>query len=527
MNAVPVESLMRLLKILVSPCLAVIYLSTGCARDEQFVTPRDIPDDPVRGGTLSIAIQSDGRSLDPHRVTDAASMRLIENMYGTLMRYSAEYGDVEPYIAESYEVSEDHTGYTFKLRPGIRFNRTGRELTSTDVKYSIRRIIENEVRAEHFAFLDSMDTPDDRTIVFNLARPMAPFLIYLAHPMNAVVDRDIVEAGGGSLDNTDAGTGPFRLVEWRRDLRLVMDRNEEYHVDGLPYLDRIVYRPIPDETARTTSLRMREIDISLDVPDKDRSILQEVEHVTVESVPGTFWEYVGMNNERAPFDDKRVRQAVAWSIDRAMANQLVKLNRSNILTGGFFPSNHWAYSQMEIFPERDTEKALELLQEAGLPDGFDAVIRVGSAFPYQVAAAQVIKQNLEDVGIMTEILSEESSVFFDALARGDFDMTVVGWLGFVDPDEWLYNIFHSDGRWNQQNYSNPEVDELLEKGRLTSDRENRREVYHGAQKKIVRDAPVALLYINEQTSAFLDAVQGFRVHPAATTLSLRETWLAR
>ena len=498
---------------------------SGCARDARVADPVEIPDEPVSGGELVVAIQSDGRTLDPHRATDAASMRLIENLYGTLMRYTEAYGEVEPYLAESVDLSDDQMTYTFRLRDDVRFHRSRRPMTSADVRYSIERIMDEQVRADQFRHIASMEMPDAQTLVIRLERPVAPFLTYLAYPMNAVVDREVVEANEGALDQAAGGTGPFTLVEWRKDRHLIMERHPAYHVDGLPRLDRVMFRPISDETARTTALRNREVDLMLDVPDKDRTILERTGHVMIESVPGTFWEYIGLNAEASPFDDPLVRQAVAWAVDRQMINQIVKLGRATVTDGEFFPPNHWAHTGQSLYSKRDLDKARRLLQEAGHAEGFSTSMRVGTAFPYQVAAAQIVKQQLIEVGIDMELVSEESGVFFDALNRGDFSMTLVGWLGFVDPDEWLYNIFHSDGPWNQQNYSNPDVDALLEKGREESDPKQRIAIYREAQRRILTDAPIVLLYVNEQTSARLHRVQGYRVHPTATTLSLRETWV--
>ena len=498
----------------------------GCARESPLDDLPDIPDEPVVGGTLTVAVQSDGRTLDPHRATDAGSMRLIENMYGTLMRYTEIYGEVEPYLAESVTLSEDETTYTFRLRDDVTFHGSGRIMTADDVQYSFERITNAQVRAEQFRHIRSMESPDPHTLVVHLERPVAPFLTYLAYPMNAIVDREVVSENDGSLDDIVAGTGPFQLVEWRKDRHLIMERHPGYHLDGLPRLDRVRFRPISDETSRTTALRNGEIDLMLDVPDKDRSILDRTGYVKIESVPGTFWEYVGLNTDAPPFDDQRVRQAVAWAVDRDMINQIVKFGRAQVADGEFFPTNHWAFTGQSVYPNRDLERARTLLKEAGYQEGFDTEMRVGSAFPYQVAAAQIVKQQLIEVGIDVELISEESGVFFDALGQGDFSMTLVGWLGFVDPDEWLYNIFHSTGSWNQQNYARDTVDDLLERGREENDPEQRRAIYAEVQERILTDAPVVLLYVNEHSSARLYRVQGYRVHPTATTLALRETWVA-
>lgn len=515
----------RLIGVCGTACL--LWLLTGCGRGDDWMAVPPIPEEPVQGGTLTVAVQSDGRSLDPHRVTDAAAMRLIENGYSTLMRYTATYGEVEPYLAESVTWSDDGRQYTFHLHTNVVFHHSGRRLKASDVKYSLNRILQEEVRAEQFRSIAAMTTPDPHTLVITLHEPVAPFLTYLAYPMNAVVDREVVKANDGRLDRVVAGTGPFQLVEWQRDRHLILERHPHYHLAGLPRLDRVVWRPIPDETARTTALRNGEIDLMLDVPEKDRSILERTPHVHIADVPGTFWEYIGLNTAVPPFDDVRVRQAIAWAVDREMINRIVKLGRAVSANGDFFPPNHWAYTGQDVYPDVRLAKARELLADAGYADGFRTVMRVGSAFPYQVAAAQIVKQQLLAVDIDVEIVSQESGVFFEALGQGDFEMTLVGWLGFVDPDEWFYNIFHSTGAWNQQQFGCAEVDALLEQGRRVTDRDERRALYGEIQRLILNAAPVVLLYINEQSSAMLRHVQDYQVHPTATTLSLRETWVIR
>lgn len=512
--------------------LCIVFMVSACRREaSQPPTPStnrpDGPSAPRHGGALKVALQSEGKTLDPHKATDAASMRLIENLYSTLVRYAKEYGEVEPDLAERYDTSEDGRVYTFQLRAGARFHASGREVTAGDVKYSIERIRENEVRAEQFAAVAGIETPASHTVVIRLSEPVAPFLTYLACPMNAVVDREIATKHDGSLDGADAGSGPFRLLEWKRDQHLIMKRHAGYHLDGKPYLDRVIFRPIPDETARTTALRNGEIDLVLDVPAKDVTILEKLSGVAVQTVPGTFWEYVGLNTTRAPFDRKEIRQAVAWAIDRHMINRLVKFGRATVLDGGHIPPGHWAHADLHLYPKRDLTKARALLQKAGVTGPIEVTLKVGSSFPYQVQAAQIVKQQLKEIGINVTLRALESSVFFDDLARKDFQMTLVGWVGFVDPDEWTYNLFHTGAKWNQQGYSNPEVDQRLEHGRRALSRSERMKTYTAIQRIVAEDAPMVFLYANEQTSAYRDDVRGFEVHPTATTLCLRDTWLDR
>jgi peptide/nickel transport system substrate-binding protein len=486
----------------------------------------DTAEDSKYGGEITITDLSfnDAKTLDPHLASAAGSMRHIENMYNGLLQYKqGTYGEIEGELAKDYNISEDGLTYTFNLHEGVKFHN-GDDLTSEDVKYSIERIIDMEIRASNFAAVESIETPDDTTVVIKLKEPVAPFATFLAYPMNVVVNKNVVEANGGSLDNIDAGSGPFMLEEWKKDQHFIMTKFDNYFEEGLPYLDKVILQPVSEETARNTSLRNKESDMILQISPKDVMSLQNEEDIIVKSVPGTYWEYLGMNMSDGPLTEKKVRQAISYGIDREELNQVVKFGQATPLSGGPIPPGHWAYADLGIHEERNIEKAQSLLEEAGYGDGFTISL---ITLPNEIAvnAAQVVKQQLADLNITVEVNSIESSVYFERLGSDDFELTIIGWVGFVDPDEFLYNIFTTDGVWNQHAYSNERVDELLEEGRVTSDREERKEIYYEAQKLIVEDAPMAFLYVNKQISAYQDYVKGFDVNATVTTKSLKNTWL--
>jgi peptide/nickel transport system substrate-binding protein len=493
-------------------------LALGCEQSNRGGAPTAGDD------TLVVALQADGKTLDPHLATDAASMRLCENLYATLLRYGERYGEIEPGLARAYQVSDDGRTWTFELRDNVFFHGSARAVTAEDVKFSLRRIVEKGVRADQLKVISRIDTPDPHRVVLHLQTAFSPLESALAHPMNAIVDREVVEKSGDNLSRSDAGSGPFRLVEWVTARHLVMKRDPRYWERGLPRVERVVFRPIPDETARTTALRSGEVDLSLDVPPRDARELDSVPGITLGSVPGTFWEYIGLNTKRPPFDDVRVRKAVAWAVDRRQIATLVKLGRARVLDGGPIPEGHWAYADLHLYPAPDPARARALLAEAGKPE-LSVTLKVGAEFPYQVNAAQVVKRQLGKIGITVHIRVERSTLFFNSLGHGEFEMTLVGWVGFVDADEWLYALFHSGGRYNQQGFANAEVDRLLERGRVLRDRAERRGVYRQAQRIIAEQAPMVFLYQNPQISAWRSRVHGYVVHPTATTEFLRRTEL--
>ncbi|MEK4023958.1 MULTISPECIES: ABC transporter substrate-binding protein [unclassified Sporosarcina] len=482
--------------------------------------------EPIEGGKLTIVDLNDAQGLDPHSETNAQSMHYIENMYNTLFKYKeGTYGEIEGDLVQNYDISEDGKIYTFTLQEGVKFHN-GDDLTSKDVKYSIERIVDQLVRAPQFEDVESIATPDDQTVIVNLKKPVAPFLTFLAYPMNAIVNQSVVEENGGSLDNADAGSGPFQLVHWKKDQEMVLEKFADYFKEGLPYLDQVTWKAVPDETSRTTAIRNKEIDIILQLSPKDIQLLSKSDDLSVEPVTGTYWEYMGLNVNAGPLKEKAVRQAIATAIDREVMNNSVKFGQATILAGGPIPEGHWADAKLDTYSKPNIEKAKSLLKEAGYEDGFAISLKVGQN-KAQVDAAQVIKQQLQPVGIDVEILQQEDSIFFDALGKKDFEMSIVGWVGFVDPDEFLYNIFHTDEVWNQQGYSNAEVDRLLEEGRETADQDERFEIYKEAQSIIVKEAPMVFLYANQHASAIQKGVHGFDVNPTVSTKSLENTWIDR
>ncbi|MFW7379230.1 MAG: ABC transporter substrate-binding protein [Oligoflexus sp.] len=472
---------------------------------------------------LIVAVQGDALTLDPHRASDAASMRMMENMNCGLLRYGEAYGEVASDAASRHQISDDGLVYDFYLHKEAMFH-SGRPITATAVKASIERIQAQNIRSNHFAQLQQIEAPSPHHLRLRLKEPFAPLLTYLAHPMNAIVDTQAVD-DKQKLDPKLSGCGPFQLERWERDFRLLMRRFAKSFRQEEIRLKAIELRPIADESSRSSALRAGDVHLLLDVPLKDLPKMAGADAIEVQEESGTFWEYLGLQTSKPPFDQRKVRQAIAWAVDRHMLNRLVKFGHAEVLASGPIPSHHWASLDTAIYPRRDINQAKKLLAEAGYPQGFRTTLTVGAQFPYQVDAAIVIKQQLKDIGIDVRIESLESGLFFYKLGQGDFFMTIVGWLGFVDPDEWFFEIFGSQGQWNQQAYRHAAIDDLILQARSSSTRSRRLELYQQIQKQIATDAPMVFLYNNKQFAAYQRQVKGFQLHPTGVSLGLQRSYL--
>lgn len=484
---------------------------------------------PQRGGTLRIALEAEPDNLDPHFLIQTSSMRVMEMMYSTLLHLGPDM-DISPDLATDWEVSEDGTTFTFNLREGVKFWCNGREMVAEDVKYSLDRLSDPDGGSPwNYAWgaLDRIEVVDDYTVRIVMTEPSAQLLAQIATPWTAIVPKEVVEENGGSLKTTACGTGPFELVEWEPYQHIKMERNEDYYNPDLPYLDELMWVPIEDEATRAQQMMSGEMDMDLVAPPKSISTYENASNIKLVSGPVCSYFYIGLNANREPFSDVRARQAVAWALDREEILEAVAFGQGTALKGGLIgPDTFWAYSDITVYPEPDLEKARELLAEAGYEDGVevDLVCRAESVYEDQ---AQMIKAQLEEAGFTVNINAmEQGAVTQKVWSEGDFDMTPTRWGTWVDPDDFLYGEFHTEGSWNPYGCGTAEIDALLEKGRREMDPEERKKIYKEAERLIAEHACYVLEYRPYQYAAVQDYVMGFQHETGNTRLSIRETWIA-
>lgn len=485
--------------------------------------------EPRRGGTLTAAFSADPAGFDPVRGPSGMSHVVMEQVYSTLMSLTPD-NEVEPDLAESYEVSDDGLTYTFKLREGVKFHN-GDPLTSEDVKFTFDRLRAPDSGYSYgsqIATIKRVDAPDPETVVFRLSEQTAPFLVYMAFPGSSIVPKKLVESGY-NLNSRPIGSGPFKFVKYQPKNVISFVRNPDYYEPGKPYLDGMEWRIISDTAALTTALVSGGADFTNVVPPQDWNRMKETSGLVTESVVGSSYNWLLPNNSRKPFDDPRVRQAISYA-----------LNRENLVNGGFFglatpilggvvPEWSWAYAPDLQFtgPKGDPAKAKELLAQAGYPNGFSTSTTIASSFPNLMAMAPIIQQDLQKVGIKAKIATVEIPRYWDEVwGTSNFDVTTMYWVSpLVDPDDFLYNNYRSKMPINVQKYANPRMDSLLNQAKSTPDQAERKQLYDEIQRLSMKDMPIVPLVNGWVLFAYTDKLQGFEPTRTGLIKNIRDAWL--
>ncbi|HSJ36392.1 MAG TPA: ABC transporter substrate-binding protein [Acidimicrobiia bacterium] len=464
---------------------------------------------PEEGGTLIAAQGAEPDRLDPHLTSAYASFQILENVYDTLVQPGDDL-TMEPALADSWDVSDDQLTWTFTLREGVTFHN-GRELVADDVVYSYERIMDPETAANNafrFASIESVTAPDDQTVEITLTRPTPNLLVNIgAFKGMAIIPQEIVE--DGSIDSTPVGTGPFKFVSSSPDQGILLERNEDYWQEGLPHLDEIRFIQIPDATVKLTNLQTGEVDWIDSVPPQNLADLEGDDSVVLERVPGGDYHYFALNQAREPFDNPDVRRAISMAIDRETIAEAAQFGAATPNQTAIPEGNFW-YHDYSPFTSGDIEGAQELLEAAGASD-LSIEFMVSSEFPETVTQAQVIASQLEALGVTVEISDVDFGTWLDRQGQGDFDAFMLSWIGNIDPDDFYYAQHHTEGSFNFQGYSNPEVDQLLDDARVETDDAARKALYDQAVEMIVDDASYTYLYNPENIGAWAPHLEGYQV----------------
>lgn len=487
---------------------------------------------PKMGGVLRAGMQTDPVGLDPHTTQATATRNMLENVYDTLVMFDSQM-QIVPALAESWETSEDGLTWTFTLRQGVTFH-DGSALKASDVAFSLNRIKDPALaspRSGDFEVVESVTAPDDSTVVITLTSPFSPLLSKLAQSLNVIVSEAVANANNNDLNNVVVGTGPFTFVEYVPQTKLELAKNPNFwgtDADGnqLPYLDGIIFQFYPEPTARTTAIQTGNADWIEYVPAADVEILRADSNLQVIGGLSNNFRTIYLNVTRPPFDNKLVRQALSYAIDEQAIVDVALFGTGGVAaTGTTVPVGQFYAIESSPYNGRDVERAKELLTEAGFADGFEFDLYVTSTYDFLRTPAEIIQSNLAEIGVTVNIVAEDWNVYLPKVLEHDFTATILGESGQSDPDDFLYDVFRTEGGGNLGLYSNPELDALLDQGRQVADQEERKAIYLQAQELILDEAPQIFLFHSAQYEALRSNVKGFEHFPNTSYLGFRTTWL--
>ncbi|RKF14173.1 hypothetical protein D6850_13485 [Roseovarius spongiae] len=456
-------------------------------------------------------------TLDPAQTTLIPEAYVVWGLFNCLLKFD-ENMNIVPDLAESYE-SVSPTLLRFKLRQGVKFH-DGVEMTSADVKFTLDRLRDDATGSPHqskFKPISEIRTPDDYTVEIETAEPFAPMLSYLTNTRTGsqIVPMHLLKDGTpDDFATNPVGTGPFKMKSYEPGARIDLLAHDEYFEDGLPKVEAVEIPLIAEETAGVTALLGGSIDITSTAPFADIPDLEQDDRAQVLKTPGTSTRFVSLNNKVAPFDDVHFRRACSFAFDRQAMVDVVLFGEGRVSNGIIPSSISWAATQ-ERPPEigLNPEKALEELEKSKYGKGAEAtVLTWGSGWWKRFAEVFVLQVN-DVLGVNFKVEVSDSGTVYQRMQTGDVQASIWGWLGLVDPDEYAYEVYHTNGSRNYENYSNPEVDKLLEEARRTMDQGPRGDLYRQAEALAIEDCPVLPCFESNVHNLLAPKVSGFVQRP--------------
>ena len=462
-------------------------------------------DDGGQGGaTFTMAVEVDPDGLDPQRTAAASTYQITANLYDTLLTVDTA-GNVQPGLAQGWEVSDDGLTITFKLRSGVSFT-TGNPCDAAAVVASLERLQDDEApRKDDYAGFSFAAQGDD-TVVVTMAELNVAALTDFAYPWAAVVDVTAAQ----DLRNTPAGTGAFTLESWTPQQGLELVANEGYW-GGAPKVSRVSVREIPDATSLTASLRAGEIQFaSVSADQIDQFSGDAAFNAVCEPMNGV--QLMAMNCANAALSDARVRQAINHAVDKQLLIDTVWWGQGQPI-GSHYPVGLKEYVDTNDTYPYDPDKARALLSEAGYADGLTLEMKLPKSYQAYVDAGQVIADMLSQVGVTCNIqIIEWASWLQDVYTDRKYDLTVVGHTGRLDPYVLLAR-YASDAATNYFNYASDTVDALLAQFESEADEDRRTGLVQDIQRELAQDVPA--LYIQDPNTTYVtsSSVSGFAVYP--------------
>ena len=459
--------------------------------------------------TLRAGLAAQPDTLDPHATSATSSFQAMKSIYDTLIEVDRS-GELVPGLAESWTISDDGLTITFNLVEGVKFHN-GEELTSADVKATFERILDPDTASPkeiEYRNISSIDTPDDHTVVFSLSTVTPALLSAIASGWGAILPATLIEAGH-DFANDPVGSGPFEFDRWVRDSTLELVRFDDYF-RGPASIDGVHITFVSDSAIQLQGLTSGQFDVIDQPAAADIPLIEADPQLSTSVSPSGLVLVAAMNSRREPFGDVRVRQAMNLAVNKEIIMDVAY--GGGFLTGTFMEAGSpWLPADLEPWPY-DPERAQELLAEAGYPDGFSFTMTLPQLYDAHILAGQIIQSQLAEIGVNAEIEIVEWGVWLNEVYSNDydFDMTVVGHTGKLDPTGRVGGYADDD---NYVGFSTPELAELITTAAVTPDQDVRRELYGDVLWIMHEQAPWVFLGTPNARTTTRANIEGFWITP--------------
>ncbi len=449
------------------------------------------------GGTLQAALTGEPDTLDPATSTIYTGAQVYDNIFSKLIDIDTD-GSFVGVLATDWNADDDTT-WTFNLVDNATFHN-GETFTADDVKYTFERILDPKTASSYSPLYDtikSVEVASPTQAVFHLKTPFGPFLSNLANN-GEIVNQKAVEAADPARN--PVGTGPFKFVEWVQGDHITLEKFDGYFKEGKPYLDGIDFKFLLVDQGRIDGLSAGELNWVDAVPLQSLSTLStDPSYTYVTSATAGIPDYLALNTAQAPFDDKLVRQAVYWALDRTQIRDVAYSGAGEVGIEEVPTGSTWYDGTPPVTP--DLDKARGLLQQAGLGNGLTVEYLGLPQYPELLKTGQVVREQLKQVGITMNIKQVDVSIWFDAFVKGNYQITSAYQERTIDPDNFYALVIRSGGAINTTAYSNPQVDDLIDQARVETDDAARKQLYQQIRQIVYDDSPI--IYAHYETINYL------------------------
>ena len=469
----------------------------------------------VDGGDLRVALTGEPDVLDPATSSIYTGAQVYEGIFSKLIDVDTD-GKFVPDLATSWKQDDPKT-WTFKLVDNATF-QNGEKFSSADVVYTFKRILDPKTASAYaglYAPIASVEAVDPTTVVFHLKQPFGPFLTNLA-ANGDIVNQKAIESGDPA--RKPVGTGPFEFVEWVQGDHLTVKKNPNYFKKDEPHLDTVTFKFLANDQSRIDAISAGEIDWADAIPlQQVPSLSRDPRFNYVTSKTAGIPDYLALNTTKAPFNDPKVRQAVALAVDRSEIKKVAYLGTGEDGVEEVPTGSSW-YDDSNIFADKqDIAKAKSLLASAGYADGLKVEYLGLSQYPELLKTGQVLREQLKQIGIDMSIKAVEVSVWYDQFSKKDYSLTSAYQERTIDPDNFYSLVIKSGGPLNTTGYSNPAVDALITKAAGTDDETARKAAYQKIRGMVTQDAPLVFTHYETINYLMNKKIAGSKITP---TLSL-------